>query len=77
MDRSWDYPYLENALRAAGLEAVYTYISIFHDTVARYILMQPILGICLEVKRRPGLQVTKWWWEQAGLNLAERCEAMG
>ena len=35
--------------------------------IAQYIATQPILYLCLEAERRPGLQVSVQWWEQEGL----------
>ena len=45
--------------------------------VAQYIAMQPILDVCLEAERRPGLQVPMRWYEQAGMDLTGLREAAG
>ena len=34
------------------------------NTVVQYIVTQPILELCLEAVKRPGLRVTKSWWYQ-------------
>ena len=57
-------------MQVVGLEEKETYISRRHNTVVKYIVTQPILGICLEVEKRMGLRVPKWWWNQLGLDLA-------
>ena len=33
------------------------------------------MNLYLAAARRPGAQVSKWWWEQEGLNLEEIREA--
>ena len=65
---SWTYTLLEGALKAAGLETMETYIYRHQNTVAQYIPARPILDLCLEAERRPGLWVLRQWWEKAGLD---------
>ena len=37
--------------------------------VTWYIGTRPILGLCEELVKRPGIRVSKWWWKQEGLEL--------
>ena len=38
------------------------------NTVAQFIVTQPILGLCDVAVRRPGTRVPRRWWEQTGIN---------
>ena len=71
----WAYPALEEAMRETGLEDMGTYISRHNNTVAQYIVVRPILDLCLEADWRPGLQVTNRWWKHEGLDFAGMWEA--
>ena len=53
----------------AGVEGIRKYIMRRQNTVAQYILTQPILDLCEHSARRPGAMVSWWWWELAGLYL--------
>ena len=44
------------------------YISQRKNTVAQYITRSNILDLCMDTERRPQVQVSKIWWEQAGIN---------
>ena len=39
------------------------------NTVAQYIETQPIMDLCEQATQRPGERVSRWWWDQAGINL--------
>ena len=54
-----------------------TYTPRRQNTVAQYIGIIPILDLCLEVDRRPGLQVPRRWWEQTGMDSTDWREAVG
>ena len=41
-----------------------TYVSRRHNTVAQFIVIKPIMDLCLAAERRPGLQVYKRWRKQ-------------
>ena len=41
----WDYPPLEEAMRAAGLEEMETYISRCQNKVSQYISTWPIIDL--------------------------------
>ena len=66
-DGTWDYPPLEGDMQAVMLEEMKTYIHRRHNAVAKYIVMRPILELCLEVEWRPASRVTDRWWDQEGL----------
>ena len=53
----------------AGLQEVETYVSRLHNTVVQYIATNPIMDLCMSVKRKPGTRVEMRWWEQEGLDL--------
>ena len=38
--------------------------------MAQFITNRPILNLCLEEKRNPGVQVAKRWWDQEDIVLA-------
>ena len=54
---------------ASGLEDMETYFLRRKNTIAQYITTSPILELCLEVERKPGVRVVKIWWEKVGLYL--------
>ena len=39
------------------------------NKAVKHIVMWPIIDICLEAERRPGLLAPKRWWEHEGLDL--------
>ena len=59
----------------AGLKEVEAYILRRHNKVAQYIKALLILDLCEEALRRPGMCVSKRWWEQEGLDL-ERAQSV-
>ena len=50
-------------MAGAGLQEVETYVSRRQNTEAQYIVTRPIMDLCLEAKRRPGLRVTMRWYK--------------
>ena len=68
-DRIWYYPPLEEALGRAGLEGIRKSIKRRQNTFAQYIATRPILDLCERATRRQGARVSRWWWEQAGIDL--------
>ena len=38
--------------------------------VAQFIATRPIIDLCLELDRHPGVQAEKGWWEMEGVELA-------
>ena len=53
----------------AGFEGIEKYITRRQNMVAQYIATQPILDLYERSARRPGVRVSRRWWEQAGLEL--------
>ena len=52
-----------------GIEGVRKSITRRQNTVSQYIATQPILDLCKRATQRPGAQVPRRWWEQAGIDL--------
>ena len=77
MDGIREYPPLEGALQAEGLETTETYISRRQNMVAQYIATRYILNLCLEAERRAVLRVPTQWQKQAGLEFKVLGEAGG
>ena len=70
-DGIWDYPPLEEALGGAGLEGIRKSVTRRYNTVEQYIAMRPIMDLCERSIWRLGAWVSRWWWEQEGLDLEE------
>ena len=51
------------------MQEVYTYVSLLHDTAAKFIVAIPIIDLCLAVERMLGTRVAKRWRDQEGLDL--------
>ena len=62
-------PPIAEALREAGLKELELYIRRRNNMVVQFIAIRPIMDLCLEAERRPGVRVQKWWWYQDGLQL--------
>ena len=59
---SREYPSSEEAMVEADFEGIRTYITRRQNTVAQYIVKQPILELCEHSARRKGLRVSRRWW---------------
>ena len=46
----------------AGFEGIGKYITRRQNTVAQYIVTQPIMDLCERSARRMGERVSRWWW---------------
>ena len=46
------------------------YIQKRQNTVAQYISTKLLLDLCDATKRTQGARVRMWWWEQAGIKMA-------
>ena len=68
-NRSWDSPTLSAAMAEAVFGDSRTYVTRRQNTVAQYILTQPIMDLCDWSTQRPGVWVYRRWWEQYGLYL--------
>ena len=54
-------------MKEAGVVRISTSILLRQNTVAQFISMQPILGLCEVAARRPGTRVPRRWWDQTGI----------
>ena len=63
-DGGWYYPPMETAMEEAGFDEMVAYALKRNNTVAQYIATRPILDLCEETVRRPGVWVARRWWEQ-------------
>ena len=55
-------------MKEAGIVRIWTSILRRQNTVAQFIAMRPILGLCEGAVRRPGARVPRRWWEQTGID---------
>ncbi len=70
---SWTYPCTKEVLKAAGLETISHYMDVRRQTVANFIVNQPIFELCAGAVRKRGLPVRPFWWDQPmDLDLARR-----
>ncbi len=58
------YPCLADVLNAAGLETIIHYMDVRQQTVANFIVNQPIYELCTGAVRKRGLPVQPFWWDQ-------------
>ena len=64
---AWYYPPLESAMEYAGFEEIGVYIQKRQNTVAQYIVTQPIMNLCEKSVWNPVAWVSQKWWEKVGL----------
>ena len=57
-------------MRESLLEDMEVYITRRQNTVAQYIAIQPIPGLCEKLERKPGVRISKSWWEKEGIKLS-------
>ena len=78
---TWVYPPIGAALPMVGLEDIGVYIARRQNTVTKYIATRPIMDLCLVVERKPGMCLSRQWWEQLALDIqrirAGHAEAKG
>ena len=67
-DGTWYYPFLAGSMKEAGIVRIRTSILRRQNTVAQFIAMRTILGLCEKSTRRPGARVARRWWEQTGID---------
>ena len=67
-DGRWFYPSLAWAMKEAGIVLIRTSILRRQNTVAQFIAMRPIMGLCEVAVRQPGTRVPRRWWEQMGID---------
>ena len=66
-DVIWVYPPIVVALETVGVDEIGVYIAFRQNTVTQYIATRPIIDLCLMAERKPGLQISRQWWEQPAL----------
>ena len=52
-----------------GLDEIGVYIERRQNTVAKYIVTCPIMDLCLAADRKPGLKLSRRWWEQPTMDI--------
>jgi hypothetical protein len=63
-DGSWTYPRSEDVLKAVGLKSIAHYVYVGRQTIANFIVNQPILELCAGAVRKRGLPVQPFWCDQ-------------
>ena len=61
---SWSYPRSKEVLEAAGLQTIAHYMDVRRQTVANFIVNQPIWELCAGAVRRRGSPIRPFWWDQ-------------
>ena len=57
------------AMAEALMQEVETYVSLHNNTDMQYIVIRPIMDLCLMAVRRPGVRVSKRWLDQEDIDL--------
>ncbi len=63
-DGMWEYLSSKDVLKAVGLKMIDHYIGVCCDTIARFIMDQPLFVLSWDGKRRRGSVCCTLWWEQ-------------
>jgi hypothetical protein len=72
LDGTWKYPSLKDVLKAAGLQMIGNYIGVCWETIACFIVDQPLFALCWDGEKKRGSMRCKFWWEQPmSINVAE------
>jgi hypothetical protein len=58
-DRSWSYPRLKDVLEAASLQTIAHYMGVHRQTIASFIVYQPIWELCAGAVRMRGFTAAK------------------
>jgi hypothetical protein len=64
VDGSWTYPGSEDVLEAVGMKPITHYVAVRRQTIANFIVNQPILELCVGAVRKRGSPVRPFWWDQ-------------
>ena len=64
----WLYLPLAGATKEAGIVRVRTSVLRIQNTVAQFVAIRPILGLCEGTERWGGTWVPQRWWEQPGID---------
>ena len=68
-DGTWVYPPIRAALEMLGLQDIRVYTVCHQKTAAQYIVTHPIIDFCLAVERKPGMRLSRRWWENPALDI--------
>jgi hypothetical protein len=63
-DSTWLYPCLADVLEIARLQTIAHYMGVRWQTVANFILNQPIWELCAGAVLKRGSLVQPFWWDQ-------------
>jgi hypothetical protein len=63
-DGSWLYSCSVDVLEKAGLETITHYMGVRQQTVANFIVNQPIWELCAGAVQKRGLPIRPFWWDQ-------------
>jgi hypothetical protein len=63
-DGTWSYPCLADVLEKAGLQRIAHYMGVCWQTVANFIVNQPIWELCAGAVWTRGLPVQPFWWDR-------------
>jgi hypothetical protein len=62
-DGTWTYPSSKDVLKAGGLKTINHYIRVCQETIARFIIDQPLFVLCRDGGRRRDSMRCTFWWE--------------
>ena len=68
-DGTWVNTPIGEVLTTVGLEDIGGCISGFQNTVAQYIATHHIMEFSLTADQKPGLRLSRIWWEQPTLDI--------
>ena len=68
-DGSWIYLSLAGIMKETGMVGIRNSILQRQNTVAQFIATRPILDLCEQATRRPGVRMSWRWWKQTGIDL--------
>ncbi len=63
-DGTWTYPSSKDVLKAVELKTIDHYIEVCRETIARFIVNQPLFALCRDGGRKRGSTHCTFWWEQ-------------
>ena len=66
---TWLYPPIGVALATVRIKEIGMYIDRRQNTFAQYNASHPIMELCLAAERRPGMRISRRWWEQTALDI--------
>jgi hypothetical protein len=60
----WMYPNSRDVLKAVGLWMIGHYIGVYWETIACFIVDQPLFALCWDGEKKRGSVRHTFWWEQ-------------